>query len=199
MGAYSPAPVVTQEIEARILGEVIRPTLAGLREDGINYVGFLYAGLMITPTGIPKVIEFNCRLGDPETQPIMARLDSDLVALCTATLDGQLAGQQAAWDPRAALGVVMAAGGYPSAYDKGERIEGLPDSSDDTTKVFHAGTAMEGANVVTSGGRVLCVVGLGDSVVDAQAAAYAQTRKISWHNVYYRNDIGHRAISRDRG
>jgi phosphoribosylamine--glycine ligase len=198
MGAYSPAPVVTQEIEARILGEVIRPTLAGLREDGINYVGFLYAGLMITPTGIPKVIEFNCRLGDPETQPIMARLDSDLVALCTATLDGRLAGQQAAWDPRAALGIVMAAGGYPAAYDKGERIDGLPDLPDDTTKVFHAGTAMEGANVVTSGGRVLCVVGLGDSVADAQAAAYAQARKISWNNVYYRNDIGHRAISRDR-
>lgn len=199
MGAYSPAPVVTPIIEARILEQVIRPTLAGLREDGINYVGFLYAGLMITPAGVPKVIEFNCRLGDPETQPIMARLNSDLVALCEATLDGRLAEQRAEWDPRAALGVVMAAGGYPSGYAKGERIDGLPDSSNDTTKIFHAGTAMHGEDVVTNGGRVLCVVGLGDTVEDAQAVAYAQTRKINWNNVYYRSDIGHRAITRDDG
>ena len=199
MGAYSPAPVVTPKIEARILEQVIQPTLKGLREDGINYVGFLYAGLMITPAGVPKVIEFNCRLGDPETQPIMARLDSDLVALCEATLDGRLAEQRAEWDPRAALGVVMAAGGYPCDYTLGERIDGLPDSSSDTTKIFHAGTAMHGENVVTNGGRVLCVVGLGDTVADAQAVAYAQTRKINWNNVYYRRDIGHRAITRDNG
>lgn len=197
MGAYSPAPVVTPEIEERILEQVIRPTLAGLREGGINYVGFLYAGLMITAQGIPKVIEFNCRLGDPETQPIMARLNSDLVALCEATLDGRLADQRAEWDPRAALGVVLAAGGYPSNYDKGERINGLPTSPNESAKVFHAGTRMDGEDVVTSGGRVLCVVGLGDSVADAQAVAYALTGKINWNNVYYRNDIGHRAISRD--
>jgi len=197
MGAYSPAPVVTPEIEERILEQVIRPTLAGLREDGINYVGFLYAGLMITQEGIPKVIEFNCRLGDPETQPIMARLNSDLVTLCEATLNGRLAEQKADWDPRAALGVVMAAGGYPSSYAKGERINGLPALADENAKVFHAGTALDGEDVVTSGGRVLCVVGLGDSVADAQAVAYTQTRKISWNNVYYRSDIGHRAISRD--
>ena len=197
MGAYSPAPVVTPEIEERILEQVIRPTLAGLREDGINYVGFLYAGLMITQEGIPKVIEFNCRLGDPETQPIMARLKSDLVALCEATLDGRLAEQRAEWDARAALGVVMAAGGYPAGYAKGERISGLPAEAAGNAKVFHAGTRMDGEDVVTSGGRVLCVVGLGDSVAEAQAVAYTQTQKISWNNVYYRSDIGHRAISRD--
>jgi len=197
MGAYSPAPVVTPEIEERILEQVIRPTLTGLREDGINYVGFLYAGLMITQEGIPKVIEFNCRLGDPETQPIMARLKSDLVALCEATLDGRLAEQQVEWDPRAALGVVMAAGGYPSSYARGERISGLPTVATGNAKVFHAGTTMDGEDVVTSGGRVLCVVGLGDSVAEAQAVAYTQTQKISWNNVYYRSDIGHRAISRD--
>jgi len=197
MGAYSPAPVVTSEIEKRILEHVIHPTLAGLREDGINYVGFLYAGLMITPEGIAKVIEFNCRMGDPETQPIMARLNSDLVALCEATLDGRLGETQAEWDPRAALGVVMAAAGYPSGYEKGKLIKGLPALANGKAKVFHAGTAMDGEDVVTSGGRVLCVVGLGDSVADAQAVAYAQTRKISWNNVYYRNDIGHRAISRN--
>jgi phosphoribosylamine--glycine ligase len=200
MGAYSPAPVVTADIEQRILEQVIEPTLAGMRDNGINYVGFLYAGLMITPAGIPKVIEFNCRLGDPETQPIMARLNSDLVALCEATLDGRLADQRAEWDARAALGVVMAAGGYPSGYDKGERIDGLPGLSalpGADAKVFHAGTAMHGENVVTSGGRVLCVVGLGSSVADAQEVAYAQAKKIHWNNVYYRNDIGHRAISRD--
>ena len=197
MGAYSPAPVVTPEIEERILEQVIRPTLTGLREDGINYVGFLYAGLMITQEGIPKVIEFNCRLGDPETQPIMARLKSDLVALCEATLDGRLAEQQVEWDPRAALGVVMAAGGYPSSYARGERISGLPTVATGNAKVFHAGTRMDGEDVVTSGGRVLCVVGLGDSVAEAQAVAYTHTQKISWNNVYYRSDIGHRAISRD--
>ena len=197
MGAYSPAPVVTPEIEQRILDQVIHPTLAGMREDGVQYVGFLYAGLMITADGIPKVIEFNCRMGDPETQPIMARLKSDLVSLCEATLNGQLADEIAEWDPRAALGVVMAAGGYPAAYEKGETISGLDEPANSGSKVFHAGTAMNGDSVVTSGGRVLCVVGLGDSVADARNIAYGQVENIRWENVYYRKDIGHRAIARE--
>lgn len=196
MGAYSPAPVVTPEIEKRIIEQVIRPTLAGLRKDGINYVGFLYAGLMITPAGIPKVIEFNCRLGDPETQPIMMRLRSDLVKLCTATLAGDLGSQVADWDSRVALGVVLAAGGYPGSYNKGDIINGIAAVSEPSAKVFHAGTAVDGNNIVTSGGRVLCVVGLGDSVGDAQNTAYQAGSKISWKNIYYRNDIGHRAIAR---
>jgi phosphoribosylamine--glycine ligase len=198
MGAYSPAPVVTADIEQKILGLVINPTLAGLRQDGINYVGFLYAGLMITADGTPKVIEFNCRMGDPETQPIMARLKTDLVSLCEATINGRLSEQQTDWDPRAALGVVMAAGGYPSGYDKGATINGLPKIASDECKVFHAGTALSHDDVVTSGGRVLCVVGLGDSVANARDVAYAQVNNINWNKVYYRNDIGHRAIERER-
>ncbi len=162
-----------------ILDLVIRPTLAGLREDGINYTGFLYAGLMITPDGTPKVIEFNCRMGDPETQPIMARLKSDLVELCEATLNGRLAEETAEWDPRAALGVVMAAGGYPAGYEKGKMISGLPDIGTSGALVFHAGTAMNDEEVVTSGGRVLCVVGLGNSVADARDMAYEQGRRHS--------------------
>ena len=198
MGAYSPAPVVTPEIEQRILDLVIHPTLAGLREDGINYTGFLYAGLMITPDGTPKVIEFNCRMGDPETQPIMARLNSDLVTLCEAALNGQLAESSADWDPRAALGVVMAAGGYPAGYEKGKKISGLLNSEVPDTVVFHAGTAMNNDDVVTSGGRVLCVVGLGNSVADARDIAYRRVDSIRWDNVYYRRDIGHRAIAREK-
>ena len=198
MGAYSPAPVVTPDIEHKILDLVINPTLAGLRADGINYVGFLYAGLMITADGTPKVIEFNCRMGDPETQPIMARLNTDLVSLCEATINGRLSDQQADWDPRAALGVVMAAGGYPSGYDKGDKIDGLPEAGSDACKVFHAGTALSEDEVVTSGGRVLCVVGLGDSVANARDVAYAQVNSINWNKVYFRNDIGHRAIARDQ-
>lgn len=198
MGAYSPAPVVTPELEQKILDLVIKPTLAGLRADGINYVGFLYAGLMITADGTPKVIEFNCRMGDPETQPIMARLNTDLVSLCEATINGCLSDQQADWDPRTALGVVMAAGGYPSSYDKGEKIEGLPQTASKTCKVFHAGTALSEDEVVTSGGRVLCVVGLGDSVANARDVAYAQVHSINWNKVYFRNDIGHRAIAREQ-
>ncbi len=198
MGAYSPAPVVTPELEQKILDLVINPTLAGLRADGINYVGFLYAGLMITADGTPKVIEFNCRMGDPETQPIMARLNTDLVSLCEATINGCLSDQRADWDPRAALGVVMAAGGYPSGYDKGEKIEGLPQAASKTCKVFHAGTALSEDEVVTSGGRVLCVVGLGDSVANARDVAYAQVHSINWNKVYFRNDIGHRAIAREQ-
>ena len=198
MGAYSPAPVITPEIEARILKQVIEPTLSGLRADGINYVGFLYAGLMITADGTPKVIEFNCRLGDPETQPIMARLKTDLVALCEATLNASLSDQQAEWDPRAALGVVMAAGGYPTGYRKGEKISGLPTAGTNTCKVFHAGTAVSDHGVVTSGGRVLCVVGLGDSVTSARDVAYAQVNAISWDSMFFRGDIGHRAIAREQ-
>ncbi|MDJ0813172.1 MAG: phosphoribosylamine--glycine ligase [Woeseiaceae bacterium] len=198
MGAYSPAPVVTAEIEQRIMDLVIQPTLAGMKSDGNNYVGFLYAGLMIMPDGTPKVIEFNCRFGDPETQPIMARLKSDLAALCKATLDGSLGEQAAEWDPRASLGVVMAAGGYPGSYDKGKRISGLESVDGDDRKVFHAGTAREDDDIVTSGGRVLCVVGLGDSVQAAAATAYDAVAQISWDDAYFRGDIGHRAIAREQ-
>ena len=199
MGAYSPAPVVTAEMEQRILDLVIHPTLAGLRNDGIQYTGFLYAGLMITPDGVPKVIEFNCRMGDPETQPILSRLKSDLVTICEATLNGQLANVMADWDSRAALGVVMAAGGYPASYEKGKTIGGLESSNNSDAKVFHAGTAMKDSDVVTSGGRVLCVVGLGNTVADARNAAYDKVESIAWDGVYYRKDIGHRAIAREEG
>jgi len=198
MGAYSPAPVVTPDIERKILDLVINPTLAGLREDGIIYVGFLYAGLMITADGTPKVIEFNCRMGDPETQPIMARLNTDLVKICNATINGRLSDQQVDWDPRAALGVVMAAGGYPASYEKGAKIAGLPESGNDACKVFHAGTTLQEEDVVTSGGRVLCVVGLGESVAGAREVAYSQVNNINWNKVYFRNDIGHRAIAREQ-
>jgi len=198
MGAYSPAPVVTPAIEQRIMDQVIKPTLAGLRSDGIHYLGFLYAGLMITAEGIPKVIEFNCRMGDPETQPIMARMKSDLAPICLAAIAGELSGVKADWDPRAALGVVMAAGGYPAGYAKGKIIRGLPLKRSHDSKVFHAGTATRGADVVTSGGRVLCVVGLGDTVAIASDTAYNLVKTIEWDDVYYRNDIGHRAIEREQ-
>jgi phosphoribosylamine--glycine ligase len=199
MGAYSPAPVVSSAMEQCILEQVIHPTLDGLRKDGIPYSGFLYAGLMITPEGIPKVIEFNCRMGDPETQPIMARLRSDLVDLCLATLDGSLDEQQAEWDTRASLGVVMAAGGYPGQYSKGDVISGLPKTDDSNCKVFHAGTIIRGDQVLTSGGRVLCVVGLGESVVEAQRTAYQTVSNIRWADAYFRKDIGYRAVRRARG
>jgi phosphoribosylamine--glycine ligase len=198
MGAYSPAPVVTPDIEQKVMDLVIRPTLDGMKADGNNYVGFLYAGLMIMADGAPKVIEFNCRFGDPETQPIMARLKSDLAALCKATLDGTLGEQTTDWDPRASLGVVMAAGGYPESYGKGHVITGLDDADSETQKVFHAGTAAGADGVVTSGGRVLCVVGLGDTVEQAAAESYAAVEKINWDDVYFRGDIGHRAIARER-
>ncbi|HSG96987.1 MAG TPA: phosphoribosylamine--glycine ligase [Woeseiaceae bacterium] len=199
MGAYSPAPVVTPEIEARIMNEVIRPTLDGMRADGNPYLGFLYAGLMIMADGTPKVIEFNCRFGDPETQPIMARLKSDLVDICLSTLEGDLGEREAAWDTRAALGVVMAAGGYPGAYARGKVIAGLDAADSNTQKVFHAGTSVDGDDVTTSGGRVLCVVGLGHTVADAAQDAYAAVDKITWEDVYFRRDIGHRAIAREQG
>ncbi len=198
MGAYSPAPVVTPELEERIMAQVIQPTLDGLKADEIDYLGFLYAGLMITADGTPKVLEFNCRFGDPETQPIMTRLRSDLVELCLAAIEGRLDTQSIDWDPRAALGVVIAAGGYPASYRKGDRINGLPDVIGIEGKVFHAGTAIDGDDVVTNGGRVLCVVGLGDTVAAARDAAYAQVDNISWDDHFFRHDIGHRAIAREK-
>ena len=198
MGAYSPAPVVNAEVEQRILEQVIRPTLDGLRADGVGYCGFLYAGLMISAEGMPAVIEFNCRLGDPETQPIMARLNFDLVEMCEAVIAGRLQDCTPEWDPRAALGVVMAAGGYPGSYDRGCVISGLPGTGDDSSKVFHAGTALDDDAIITSGGRVLCVVGLGEGVADARDAAYRQVHEIDWSDAYYRNDIGHRAIAREQ-
>ena len=198
MGAYSPAPVVTPALHDRIMDEVIRPTVRGMAADGIPYTGFLYAGIMVTPEGAPKVLEFNVRFGDPETQPIMLRLQSDLVALCEAALDARLDQVQAEWDPRASLGVVLAAGGYPADYRQGDVIRGL-DADLPDTKVFHAGTrtADDGA-VLTSGGRVLCVCALGATVGEAQARAYERVRGIQWDGVYYRSDIGHRAITREQ-
>ena len=197
MGAYSPAPVITPDIEARILNEVIRPTLDGMKKDGAPYLGFLYAGLMVMSDGTPKVIEFNCRLGDPETQPILMRLKSDLANICKATLNGTLSTISAEWDERAALGVVMASGGYPEAYAKGKSISGLDVTDSEAQKVFHAGTTNSDNDVVTSGGRVLCVVGLGDSVANAASEAYEAVDKIDWEDAYLRRDIGHRAIARE--
>jgi phosphoribosylamine---glycine ligase len=197
MGAYSPAPIVTPALHARIMREVIEPTLRGLRADGNPYLGFLYAGLMIAADGTPNVLEFNCRFGDPETQPILMRLQSDLVAMCEAAIAGRLDQVDARWDSRAALGVVMAAGGYPDAYHKGDPITGLEAAAALPGKVFQAGTRMDGANVVTAGGRVLCAVGLGDTVAAAQAQAYDLVHSIHWNLVQYRRDIGYRAIARE--
>jgi len=198
MGAYSPAPVVTPDVGQKIMDLVIRPTLDGMKKDGNDYLGFLYAGLMIMPDGMPKVIEFNCRMGDPETQPIMMRLQSDLAAICNATLAGTLVEHQVNWDSRASLGVVLAAGGYPDSYAKGKPISGLVAANSDTQKVFHAGTTTTNGDVVTNGGRVLCVVGLGDTVEQAAAKSYDAVDKINWEDVYCRRDIGHRAIARER-
>jgi phosphoribosylamine--glycine ligase len=198
MGAYSPAPIVSNPVHERIMREVIEPTLRGLRQDGNPYTGFLYAGLMIAPDGTPNVIEFNCRLGDPETQPILMRLQSDLVELCEATLDEALNGHRLQWDSRAALGVVMAAGGYPDAYRKGDPIFGLDAAAALPGKVFHAGTRLQDGEVITTGGRVLCAVGLGDTVSAAQSQAYALVHAIHWNLVQYRLDIGYRAIERER-
>ena len=198
MGAYSPAPVVTRQVHARIMNEVIRPTVAGMAADGSPYQGFLYAGLMVMPDGSVKVIEFNCRFGDPEAQPVLMRLRSDLVALCQGALAGGLRDMELDWDRRAAVGVVMAAGGYPVAYESGHAISGIDDASADT-KVFHAGTAMTGDRVVTAGGRVLCVTALGDSVSAARTLAYDRVGGIDWQDAYYRTDIGYRAINREKG
>ena len=194
MGAYSPAPLVTAEIHQRVMDEVIMPTLRGMEADGNSYTGFLYAGLMIKPNGGLKVLEYNCRFGDPETQPIMMRMQSDLVELCLAALDKTLDTLETQWDSRTALGVVLAAGGYPDSYQKGAIISGLPTTSEDDNKVFHAGTAQQGADIVTAGGRVLCACALGKTIKEAQDKAYQLTSKISWDNVYYRTDIGFKAI-----
>ena len=196
MGAYSPAPVVTPEVHARVMREVIEPTVRGMQAEGHPYTGFLYAGLMIDARGNPKVIEFNCRLGDPETQPLMMRLKSDLVTLIEAALEGRLDEVSAEWDSRAALGVVMAAGGYPGVYNKGDVIDGLPLTDAPDTKVFHAGTTLKDGKVVTSGGRALCVTALGDTVAAAQQHAYKVVQQIRWSGVQYRSDIGYRAIAR---
>lgn len=199
MGAYSPAPVVTPEVHARILREVIQPTVRGMAADGTPFTGFLYAGLMIDASGAPKVIEFNVRFGDPETQPVLLRLRSDLVDLIEAALDGQLDGIDAAWDPRPSLGVVVASRPYPDTPVTGERITGL-DAVPADIKVFHAGTALDGAgNVVTAGGRVLCVTALGESVAAARQRAHAGVATIHWPHAFHRSDIGWRAIARASG
>ena len=197
MGAYSPAPVVTPEIHDRIMQEVIEPTVAGMASEGNDYTGFLYAGLMITADGTPKVIEYNCRFGDPETQPIMMRLQSDLVALCLKATQGELADTVIEFDSRPAVGVVLAAGGYPGSYAKGIEISGLGTGESDDAKVFHAGTASHNGSVVTAGGRVLCATALGESVTQAQQSAYQLAKKISWDGMFHRNDIAYRAIARE--
>ncbi len=197
MGAYSPAPVVTPEIFDQVMSDIIEPTVAGMAADGLPYTGFLYAGLMIGHDGIARVIEYNCRFGDPETQPIMMRLKSDLAELCGAAVDGGLDHASVEWDSRVALGVVMAAGGYPESYSKGDEISGLAEADTNSVKVFHAGTSMDGSAVVTNGGRVLCVTALGNSVREAQRLAYESVDKISWNGAYVRTDIGHRAIARE--
>ena len=197
MGAYSPAPVVTAEIHQRIMDEVINPTVKGMSDEGHPYTGFLYAGLMIAADGTPKVIEYNCRFGDPETQPIMLRLQSDLVELIEAANSVELDKTEINFDSRAAVGVVLAAAGYPGSYPKGDAISGLRNDYAEGTKVFHAGTKQDGDNVVTAGGRVLCATALGNSVTEAQQAAYALVKEINWSGVEYRTDIAYRAIERE--
>jgi phosphoribosylamine--glycine ligase len=199
MGAYSPAPVVTAQVHQRVMDQVIWPTVRGMAEEGNVYTGFLYAGLMIDTAGNPKVIEFNCRFGDPETQPVMLRLQSSLVLLIEAALAQALDKVEAQWDPRPSLGVVLAAGGYPGDYAKGAAIHGLEAAASLEGKVFHAGTALADGQVVTAGGRVLCATALGATVAAAQAQAYELAGKIEWDGSFYRNDIGYRAIARERG
>ncbi len=194
MGAYSPAPIVTPEMHKRVMDEVINPTLKGMRDDGIPYTGFLYAGLMISKDGKIKVLEYNCRFGDPETQPIMMRLKSNLVDLCLAALDKTLESTSTEWDDRPALGVVLAAGGYPDSYNKGDIISGLSTVEQADSKVFHAGTTEKDGDITTSGGRVLCACALGNDLTDAQNKAYELTKKIQWDNVFYRTDIGFKAL-----
>jgi phosphoribosylamine--glycine ligase len=198
MGAYSPAPVVTSAVHERVMRDIMLPTVRGLAADGIYYRGFLYAGLMIDAAGRPRVIEFNCRLGDPETQPILFRLRSDLLAVCLQCFDGTLGDSALEWDSRATVGVVMASRGYPDAYDKGKPINGLERAMGGDIKVFHAGTRLDAdGRVVTDGGRVLCVVGAGTSVRAARDAAYSGVRAITWDGAFYRTDIGHRAVERE--
>ena len=196
MGAYSPAPVVTPAIHQKVMEQIIYPTVEGMASEGNTYVGFLYAGLMIDKQGNPKVIEYNCRFGDPETQPIMLRMQSDLVQLCLAAIKGELNPHDSEWDPRSALGVVMAAGGYPDNYDVGDHIIGLPEYDSDDRKVFHAGTTLKDGQVLTNGGRVLCATALGSTIAEAQQNAYQLVNTINWSNCFYRHDIGYRAIGR---
>ncbi|MGL5284916.1 phosphoribosylamine--glycine ligase [Aeromonas sp. RU39B] len=198
MGAYSPAPVVTPDVHQKVMERVILPTVRGMAAEGNVYTGFLYAGLMIDADGNPKVIEFNCRFGDPETQPIMLRMRSDLVELCQAACAGKLDRMEANYDPRAAIGVVLAAGGYPGDYENGKVISGLPVEEASGEKVFHAGTRVEGSDVVTNGGRVLCATALGHTVEQAQKQAYQLAARIQWDGVFYRKDIGWRAIEREQ-
>ncbi|MFO1394565.1 MAG: phosphoribosylamine--glycine ligase [Steroidobacteraceae bacterium] len=197
MGAYSPAPVVTAAVHERAMREVMLPTVRALAAEGTPYVGFLYAGLMIDAHGAPRVLEFNCRLGDPETQPILSRMRSDLTELCDAALDGRLAGRSVDWDPRVAVGVVLAAGGYPDTVRKGDPIHGLDAAAALPGKVFHAGTTLQDGAVVTNGGRVLCAVGLGADIRAAQRQAYDLAAAICWDGIQYRRDIGHRAVARE--
>lgn len=197
MGAYSPAPVVTPAIHERVMQQVMLPTIRGMAAEGNAFTGFLYAGLMIDADGVPKVLEFNVRFGDPETQPVMYRLKSDLVVLCLAALEHRLDTVEVEWDTRAALGVVMAAGGYPAGYRKGDVIKGLGEADDMPCKVFHAGTVAADGDVKTSGGRVLCVCALGETIAAAQRQAYACVERIDWPDVYYRTDIGYRAVERE--
>jgi len=197
MGAYSPAPVIDDAMAERVMADVMRPTVDGLKKDGEHYTGFLYAGLMVGEDGVPRVLEFNCRMGDPETQPILFRLKTDLVDLIEAALDGKLSDVNADWDPRPSLGVVLAAGGYPDSYNKGDVISGLDADSSEDLKIFHAGTKATGDGVVTNGGRVLCAVALGNNIAEAQAKTYRLVDQISWENVYYRRDIGYRAVIRE--
>ncbi|MCF6758001.1 phosphoribosylamine--glycine ligase [Pseudomonas balearica] len=199
MGAYSPAPVVTPAMHQRVMDEIIYPTVRGMAAEGNVYTGFLYAGLMIDKSGAPKVIEFNCRFGDPETQPIMCRLESSLILLIEAAQAKALNKVEATWDPRPTLGVVLAAGGYPGDYAKGDVIDGLDEAAALDGKVFHAGTALDAeGRVVTAGGRVLCATAIGESVEQAQQQAYRLAEKIRWNGMFYRKDIGYRAIARER-
>jgi len=198
MGAYSPAPVMTKKLTDQVMQDIILPTVEGMHADGMNYRGFLYAGLMIDPNGNTKVLEFNCRFGDPETQPILIRLRSDLAALCLSAFDGSLESIEIEWDPRASLGVVMASDGYPESYRKGDPITGLDNILGENSKVFHAGTTLDEKNIVTNGGRVLCAVALGKNVTEAAANAYDITENIDWEGAFYRHDIGYRAIKREQ-
>jgi len=198
MGAYSPAPVVTDDIHQRIMNEVIMPTVEGMAKEGAPYTGFLYAGLMIATDGTPKVIEYNCRFGDPETQPIMMRLQSDLVDLCLLACNKKLDQATIQFDPRPAVGVVLAAGGYPNSYSKGNIILGLEHNKLPDRKIFHAGTVLQDGEVATAGGRVLCATALGNNVTQAQENAYSLVKQINWQNMFYRDDIAYRAIARER-
>jgi len=198
MGAYSPAPVITPALHTRIMTELIEPTIRGMRAEGNPYTGFLYAGVMISKSGSPKVLEYNCRLGDPETQVIMLRLQSDLAALCRKAVAGELNGARAKWDERAALGVVLAATGYPASVSEGDVIQGLDSRWAEELKVFHAGSARQDEQIITAGGRVLCVTALGEDVTTAQQRAYEAITKIDWPGMFYRRDIGHRAVAREK-